>query len=112
MENPFESLKTEMADIKELLSLVLERLDKIEKTEDQVIGDVHECADWIKKSPSTIYKLVSQREIPHIKSGKKVLFNKEDILSWLSSGTRKTITEIRLKNDDSLQKMKKARVPY
>lgn len=112
MENPFESLKTEMADIKELLSLVLERLDKIEKTEDQVIGDVHECASWIKKSPSTIYKLVSQREIPHIKSGKKVLFNKEDILSWLSSGARSTITEIRLKNDDSLRKMKKARVPY
>lgn len=112
MENPFESLKTEMADIKELLSLVLERLDKIEKTEDHVIGDVHECAGWIKKSPSTIYKLVSQREIPHIKSGKKVLFNKEDILNWLSSGARSTITEIRLKNDDSLQKMKKARVPY
>lgn len=112
MENPFESLKTEMADIKELLSLVLERLEKIEKPQDQVIGDVHECAGWIKKSPSTIYKLVSRREIPHIKSGKKVLFNKEDILSWLSSGSRSTITEIRLKNDDSLQKMKKARVPY
>jgi excisionase family DNA binding protein len=110
MENPFESLKTEMADIKELLSLVLERLDKIEKSEDQVIGDVHECASWIKKSPSTIYKLVSHREIPHIKSGKKVLFNKEDILSWLSSGARGTITDLQLENDENLQKMQKARI--
>jgi len=110
MENPFESLKTEMSDIKDLLSLVLERLEKIEKPEEHVIGDVHECAGWIKKSPSTIYKLVSRREIPYIKNGKKVLFNKEDILSWLSSGARSTITEIRLENDDRLQKMQKTKI--
>ena len=48
--------------------------------------DVNEVATYLKMSTSHIYTLTSKRQIPHIKVlGKKVLFDKTEILDWLKS---------------------------
>ena len=47
---------------------------------------VDELKDYIKKSKSTIYKLTSSNEIPHLKKG-GLLFKKEEIDKWLEHST-------------------------
>jgi excisionase family DNA binding protein len=48
--------------------------------------DVNELASYLKMSISHVYTLTSKREIPHIKVlGKKLLFDKSEILEWLKS---------------------------
>ncbi len=42
-----------------------------------------ELKDYIKMSKSTIYKWCSNGQIPYIKTGKLLLFNKDAIDSWL-----------------------------
>ena len=45
--------------------------------------NLNELADYIKMSKSTIYKWCSNGQIPYIKTGKLLLFNKEEIDKWL-----------------------------
>jgi excisionase family DNA binding protein len=48
--------------------------------------DVSDLAQFLKMSESHVYTLTSKKEIPHIKmSGKKLLFDKSEILEWLKS---------------------------
>ena len=42
-------------------------------------------------SSSTIYKKTSSRQIPYIKSGKKLLFKKEAIDEWLEKYSQNPI---------------------
>jgi glycerol-3-phosphate dehydrogenase len=45
---------------------------------------VKELCDWIRLSRSKVYSLISTKEIPHIKVGGKILFDKEKIQQWIS----------------------------
>jgi predicted DNA-binding transcriptional regulator AlpA len=42
----------------------------------------------------TIYGMTSTRQIPFIKKGKRVFFNKAEIIAWLNEGKMKTRDEI------------------
>lgn len=46
--------------------------------------NVQEVADLIVVKPSTIYQWTHQGYIPHIKVGKVVRFDRNDILKWLN----------------------------
>ena len=45
--------------------------------------NVKELAKIIKVRQGTIYLWVSQEKIPHIKLGKRVLFDKSEIKKWI-----------------------------
>jgi excisionase family DNA binding protein len=45
--------------------------------------NLSEVADYLKMSKSTIYKWCGKSQIPHIKTGKVLLFKKDIIDSWL-----------------------------
>ena len=45
--------------------------------------NLNELADYIKVSKSTAYKWCSSGQIPYIKTGKLLLFNKDAIDLWL-----------------------------
>ena len=45
--------------------------------------EVTELALYLKKSKSSIYKRCSANEIPYIKTGKNLLFNKAEIDLWI-----------------------------
>lgn len=109
MENPFAQIEQRLDGIEDLLLTLLARMDQIEKPETEIIGDIDECSGWIKKSTSTIYKYVSENKIPHIKNGKRVLFNKEKIMTWLNTDTRATLSEIRNEVDCKLRDLQKTR---
>ena len=109
MENVFAIMEERLAGIEDLLNTVLTRLDGLERPDEEVIGDLDDCARWIKKSTSTVYKYVSNKQIPHIKNGKRVLFNKKEIFAWLNSGTRRTLSDIRVEIDHDLHSLAKNR---
>jgi excisionase family DNA binding protein len=109
MENPFAQIEQRLNSIEDLLLNLLARIDQIEKPETEIFGDIEECSGWIKKSTSTIYKYVSENKIPHIKNGKRVLFNKEQIMIWLNADTRATLSEIRSEVDCKLRDLQKSR---
>jgi len=48
--------------------------------------DVNQVATMLKMSASHVYTLTSTKKIPHIKVlGRKVLFDKNEIMEWLKS---------------------------
>ena len=61
------------------------------------IGKGAEFASQITgKAVPTIYDLVHKRLIPHSKNGKDLYFSRKELIEWLRSGKRKTISEIAL----------------
>jgi excisionase family DNA binding protein len=44
-----------------------------------------ECADLLALNLSTIYALVHQQRIPHVKLGRALRFRPEDIERWVQS---------------------------
>jgi len=109
MENVFAIMEERLAGIEELLNTVLARLDGLERPDEEIIGDLEDCASWIKKSTSTVYKYVSNKQIPYIKNGKRVLFNKKEVFAWLNSGARGTLSDIRVEIDQDLHNLVKNR---
>ena len=45
---------------------------------------------------ATIYGLVSERKIPHLKQGKRLYFSSKELIEWIKQGKRKTQSEIKL----------------
>ena len=52
---------------------------------------VQEIADVLNLAKITIYKMVSAREIPFIKIGSRVLFDKNSTLDWIEEQSIKPI---------------------
>ena len=62
-----------------------ERGAKTNTTEDSGYKNIQEISKMIDLAVPTIYGLVHKRKIPHIKRGKKLLFEKKLIMEWLDT---------------------------
>jgi excisionase family DNA binding protein len=40
---------------------------------------------WLRLSSSRLYALVKKKEIPHVKIGGKILFDKEKVQNWIET---------------------------
>jgi len=47
---------------------------------------VREVADYLKMRPLAIYRKVKRREIPFLKAGRSIRFQKDEIDRWLRWG--------------------------
>lgn len=47
--------------------------------------DINSLTDFIPLTKSTIYSMVSRKQIPYKKIRKKLIFNKEDIINWINN---------------------------
>jgi excisionase family DNA binding protein len=56
--------------------------------------NLKEVAEYLRKSKSSIYKWCSAGQIPYIKSGKNLLFKKDEIDRWLESRSVPTKDEV------------------
>ena len=92
MTNPFEVINARLQNIEGLLLDLYDRPATIEASDKHFT--VPETAEYLNLAIPTIYGLVSRREIPHQKKGKRLYFLKSKIDEWLAEGSRKTITEI------------------
>jgi excisionase family DNA binding protein len=52
------------------------------------VGGIELAMEITRLSRSRIYALVQQRGIPHSKRGKKLYFNRVELLAWIEEGKR------------------------
>ena len=65
-----------------------------------------ETAEYIGVSESYLYRLTSNKLIPHHKPrGKMLYFNREELNEWLSRGRRESEEDILREAEESVKKM-------
>lgn len=79
--------------IREFHSLKL-ALQAPQEPADQLMT-VDQAAEFLTLAKPTIYAMISRGELPNLKRGKRVYFQKSDLLSYLLAGKRKTYKQIR-----------------
>jgi excisionase family DNA binding protein len=91
----------------ELPEVVRRLFEKVEQIENMIVNlqpketdssdllNVSEAADLLKISVAALYTKVSRKEIPVSKPGKRLYFNKADLLEWVKLGKRKTLLDIK-----------------
>ena len=52
------------------------------------VGGLEVATDVTGLSDASIYRLVSERAIPHSKKGNRLYFNRADLLEWVAQGRR------------------------
>lgn len=52
-----------------------------------------EVADYIGVSADTIYTMVRQKQIPHLRVRRRILFNRETIDAWMRDQEEKSCQE-------------------
>jgi excisionase family DNA binding protein len=89
--NPFETIDIRLNEIERLL------IDLKHRPADSTDGDlltVKQTADFLDLSVKTIYNLISRQELPVMKRGKRCYFSRQDLIDYLKSGRRYTLSEI------------------
>src|ERR1035437_9283884 len=89
MEITFEQLP-------QAFGLMAAKLDRIEqllqkqaapaKEQQEQILNVDKACRLLNLAKPTVYGLVSQRKLPHMKQGKKLYFNRQELLEWIQKG--------------------------
>lgn len=64
------------------------------ETESDEIGGIDLAVEITGLAKPTLYSLCSKRRIPHSKQGKRLYFNRAELIRWLKDGKRKTQAEI------------------
>lgn len=70
--------------LKQWIREVLQETGKGNQASEKLM-DANETADYLGMKVGTLYKKTASCEIPHIKRGKKLLFEKAALDSWLNS---------------------------
>ena len=68
------------------------------------ILDADQAAAFIGIAKPTLYRKCSEKHIPHFKKGRKLYFDKMELIEWLKSGKRKTVDDIHASVNASLGK--------
>ncbi len=63
---------------------------------------IEDVSKMLNLAIPSIYGLVHRKQIPYIKRGKKLIFEKTKIEEWLKNGRRKTKEEIDLEVEEHL----------
>jgi len=85
-----------------LLYQVMGRLDHLQKSVDSLRRpaavdkeylNLEQAASFICRSKKTVYGLVNSGSIPHSKTGKRLVFNRQELKDWIEASRRKTVQE-------------------
>jgi predicted DNA-binding transcriptional regulator AlpA len=92
-------------DVPKAVAHLINKVEKIETLLNEKQPQAQESDQWLNLSEMcnyhpdrpakpTVYAWIGQRLIPYHKKGKKLMFLKSEIDSWLKEGRRKTAAEI------------------
>ena len=89
-------------DLPAAISLILSKLNRIEialqaenrEPADQLLT-VGQAAEFLTLAKPTIYAMLSRGELPNLKRGKRVYFEKSALLQYLQAGRRKTYQQLK-----------------
>lgn len=94
-----EIIITSKADLQELIQISVKKALSDQQTGNKEVVldilDIQEAADFLKLKVTTIYGYTSQSQIPFIKRGKKLYFERSKLEAWLQEGKQESIREIR-----------------
>ena len=95
ISNPFVLIENRLSNIETILeSLKRESSRSSISTEGaEDIGAISLAEKITGLAKPTIYALVSQSKIPHMKQGKRLYFSRVELTGWIRAGKRKTILE-------------------
>lgn len=104
-------------ELPEAVSELLERMGHIEKLlsdspvapETDELMDVAATSKFLNLSISTLYTKVCRGEIPALKPGKRLYFNKKELIEWIKNARKKSNDEIRQEADLLLNR---SRIPF
>jgi excisionase family DNA binding protein len=106
MEITFEKLPqavTQLFDkLENLERLILSQNNSAQPEEDKLLT-IREAAEILHLSVPTVYGLVQRSEVPVCKRGKRLYFSKQELVSWIMSGRKKTVAEIDEETDQFVQ---------
>jgi excisionase family DNA binding protein len=93
--------------IDQLLKKVQDGIGDATKPDAPEYMSINEVSIFICRSKSTIYGMVNRNEIPNSKKGRRLVFERSLIQSWIEAGRRKTITEQIVESESEMIKMNK-----
>jgi len=107
MKIPYEQFPEAFGQMFENIAFIKQHF--LEKSTDppppaDELWSIIQTAEFLNLTVSTIYGLVSRRDIPSMKKGKRLYFSKLQIIEWLKSGRKKTNAEISREAVDYLKK--------
>jgi excisionase family DNA binding protein len=85
------------------VKLLLEKVERLETLllrlqpkddEKKTMLNVQEAAEFLNMTVAALYTLVSRKDIPVNKPGKRLYFDREELLDWIRTGKKKTTAEI------------------
>ena len=107
----FEELPGAVAQLFEKLNgieqLLRDQRHTPQQPESELFFDTEQAGVFLNLTVPTIYGLVHRKKITYFKQGKQLRFLKKDLTEWVLSGRKQTQTEIDLKADLHLLKIKK-----
>jgi excisionase family DNA binding protein len=74
--------------------ILLEQTSQKSANPPEQLLDIQEAAKLLKLTVPTIYSKVSRRELPFMKSGKRLYFSRIEILDFIKQGRQKSNDEI------------------
>ena len=90
--NPFEQINKRFNAIENLLLKIVNTPSGVPPA-NQVLT-VDEAASFLKLAKQTVYQLVSARDIPFSKKGKRLYFQRRELEQWIAEGRKRTRKEI------------------
>ncbi len=66
-----------------------------------------ETATFLKIALATLYEYTRNQKIPHSKIGKRLYFSKNDLMTWIKTGRRKTHSEVEAEAINYLHRRRK-----
>lgn len=108
MEITFDTLPKAVSLIHKKLNRIEQLILNQNQPETDTWFDIDKLCEYHPSKPAkpTVYSWVRKKKIPYHKSGKKLIFLKSEIDSWLMQGRQKTILEIEAEADDYLRRPK------
>jgi excisionase family DNA binding protein len=112
MEITFEKLPqavTQLFDKLETIERLLISQNNNPQPEEDKLLTIREAAEILHLSVPTVYGLVQRAEVPVCKRGKRLYFPKQELVSWIMSGRKKTVSEIDAEAEQYIQSRKRGR---
>ena len=106
-----ENMVFTQLSVQEVRNMLREEVKNALNELPQVMGNqmpeyltIQELSELLNLAVPSIYGLVHRKQIPYIKRGKKLIFEKSQVEEWLKSGRQRTIYDTDKQADEYLYK--------
>lgn len=95
MSNPFDVIDERLSNIETLLLELANTTRTAPQSEKNELLTVEQTAKFLTLSVPTIYGLISKKELPVMKRGKRCYFDKAELVAYVKAGRKRTNSEIK-----------------